>query len=106
VANFARSSTTAVAGVIAAAVVYLAVGVAAWCMEGAYNVLQGDPPARLFAASLALAGLMPFVAAWFGFRVQRRSGQSVVSSLMFTSVVTLGVTIFVGFFRAGAGGGF
>jgi hypothetical protein len=61
--------------VAAAAAAYIAVGMAAWCWDGAYNLLQGDPPDRLFAATLAGAGLTPFVTAWFGFRVQRRSGQ-------------------------------
>jgi hypothetical protein len=104
--HLAKMAMIALAGALAVIVAYLALGVALWCWDGAYNVLQGDPPDWVFAGSLILAGMAPAVTAWFGFRVPRRHGQSLASSLAFASVVTFGVTVFVGFFRAAANGGF
>jgi hypothetical protein len=97
---------TVLAGALALVVGYLALGVLLWCWEGAYNVLQGGPPDWMFATTLVLAGMAPLVTAWFGFRVPRRHGESLASSLAFASLATLAVTVFVGFFRAGASGGF
>jgi hypothetical protein len=101
-----KTATNVLAGALALTVAYLGLGVLLWCWEGAYNVLQGHPPDRVFAATLVLAGVAPPVTAWFGFRVPRRHGESLASSLAFATVVTFGVTVFVGFFRAGASGGF
>lgn len=68
------------AGLLALTVAYLALGVL-WCWEGPYNVLQADPPDWVFAATLVLAGTAPPVTARFGFRVPRRHGESLASSL-------------------------
>ncbi len=57
-------------------------------------------------ATNVLPGMAPPVTAWFGFRLLRRHGDGLASSLAFASVVMFGVTVFVGFFRAAASGGF
>lgn len=94
---------TAAVAVIAA---YVALGAAAWCWDGAYNVLQGHSPAYGFSAMLFLAGALPAVAAGASWVRQRRAGESPRSSVAVGSAVAIAASVGVLVLRAIAAGGF
>lgn len=97
-----RTVAVAVKWVLVAAwsgvVLYLMSGALLWCVDGAYNVLQGDEPDWGFSLFLVVLGLIPVGvtgSTWWVFRRQRMSRLSAWNLSMLWGGVVSFVVLFI-----------